>query len=149
MGGWNTQMRYETPEHVSAADRVARELERAWNCRISNSLGAQSPFNRLVFDDGPVAWLEIKCRSNSIKTYPTYMISKHKIDAAEVWQSKTTLEVYLAVEFNDALGFINLLTTEYTTGIGGRVDRGNPRDREPCAYFDLDHFTLVRDYAAA
>lgn len=143
-------MKYETPEHVSAADRVARELEKIWQCRISNSLGAHSAFNRLIFEDNfPTAWLEIKCRSNAFNKYSTYMISVHKVDAAKIWKNLTGMPVYLAVEFSDALGVIDLLETKYAVAAGGRFDRGNPKDHEPCAYFDIKDFDLVRCHAAA
>jgi len=139
---------YEGPEHIARADKVASAVEQQWACRVSNHLGAYSTFNRLIFDNTiPIAWLEIKCRSNAHNKYPTYMISRSKIVAAEKWRNITALPIYLAVGFSDAvIGYLNLLERQYTTGFGGREDRADHKDREECAFFNMSEFYFFAWY---
>lgn len=135
---------YETDAQRKAEDDLARFLEAAWNCKISDRLGDYAYFDRLGFRAGdPRMWLELKCRDNASDKYPDYMISMRKVTTAIRWLRLTTLETIFVVRFTDKTIWFNPLTSPYDEREGGRHDRGDPDDVERCAFFKPEVFKLV------
>lgn len=88
---------------------------------------------------------EIKRRNNESTKYPTYMISLGKVMAARQLTTETGLRSRLFVLFTDHLTAIDF-AAEFTVGIGGRTDRGDSADIEPCAFFDMDQFDIIEGF---
>jgi len=85
---------------------------------------------------------EIKRRNNKSTKYPTYMISLGKVLAARQLTAETGLRSRLFVLFTDHLTAVDF-AADFTVGIGGRTDRGDSADIEPCSYFDMDKFDII------
>jgi hypothetical protein len=87
--------------------------------------------------------LEIKTRTNSSVKYPTFMISKGKYDALCEWAERG-LTAGLLVQWTDKLGFV-CVPVKHTTSVGGRYDRGDPRDIETVVLIETSLFERVQD----
>jgi len=88
---------------------------------------------------------EIKRRNNESTKYPTYMISLGKVMAARQLTTETGLRSRLFVLFTDHLTALDF-AADFTVGIGGRTDRGDIADIEPCAFFDMDQFDIIEGF---
>lgn len=87
-------------------------------------------------------WLEIKCRTNAMRRYPTYMLSIGKyLDMVHLQQS-SNLPVRLAVQWTDHLGVLEV-PAPHEIRIGGRSDRNDWQDQEPVALFDVSFFNVI------
>lgn len=89
------------------------------------------------------SWIEIKCRKNEMKRYPTYIISLDKILAARRLTQTTALPSILFVRWTDSLGFVNLCN-QFSYEKGGRIDRNDWQDVEPVAAIPLENFQLIK-----
>lgn len=103
----------------------------------------------IIYRDGTATGLaEVKVRTNPRRQYPTYMISATKvytlIAAAEVMK----LIPLLVVKWQDGIGWIDLSTAEGTIKFGGREDRGDSQDMEPCFFISVNDFKLIKKAAA-
>lgn len=87
-------------------------------------------------------WLEIKCRSHAMRDYPTLMLSAQKYSAGLRLGQATSLQVNLAVQWSDALGFLHL-PCDCVTKWGGRGDRGDWQDFEPTVHFGVEKFRII------
>lgn len=100
----------------------------------------------VAFRDGKcVGFAEIKRRKNNFRTYPTYMIALSKAIAAQQLTDTTGLPCFLFVVFEDYLASLDF-GSHYEIGLGGRRDRNDPSDQEPCAYYPMDAFAIVRGF---
>lgn len=88
------------------------------------------------------AFAEIKCRTNDVSRYDTYMMSLGKKMSAEALRSVTGLDCFLIVKWTDAVGYIKM-NTDSKVLIGGRVDRNDWQDTEPVVHYPIDSFTLL------
>lgn len=88
------------------------------------------------------AWIECKRRYNMRSKYPTFMMSMKK------WQEGSDLSrlggkpFYVVVEWDDGLFYVRQdeVLDAVTYGIGGRTDRNDPEDIEPCVYIPVHLF---------
>lgn len=89
-----------------------------------------------------VGFAEMKCRTNPVRAYPTYMVSTKKYDAASKLNAQFGLPCYLFVRWTDRWGCTEIHTMRdgVEVGAGGRTDRGDPQDVEQVAYIPLSHF---------
>ena len=81
-----------------------------------------------------ICFLECKRRFNKMEKYPDYMIDLAKLEAA---RSLLPIRSYVAVWWDDMLGTIELLEPDRIKE-GGRKDRGDEFDVEPCAFYDIN-----------
>ena len=99
-------------------------------------------------DGKPVAWVEFKERNYSmerIKSMGGYMLSLHKLMAAKNLHEITGLPFLLYIKATDGL-YYKLFKSFKAENIcfGGRTDRGDPQDMEPCVLIDTDEFTPLK-----
>ena len=124
---------YETPAHRSAEGAVAASLAGRWRAELMPTPRAY-PVDYVAYRGGrAAAFVEVKVRRNPRRAYPTYMISAHKLASAVSLRQATTLPVLLVVRWADATGWVELQPTPWIEP-GGRADRGDRQDREPCAH---------------
>ena len=93
-----------------------------------------------------ISWAEVKRREHKIGTYSTYMISLDKYLSGMHLHKLTGLPFNLVVKFTDNLYHceIHLLSyAQITISMGGRTDRSDEQDIEPCVFFDIDLFKCV------
>ena len=95
--------------------------------------------------DKVVGFAELKARTVEMNKYPTAMISLSKVVKAHDISACTNLPSYFIVLYKDALVRINF-ASEFSVNIGGRSDRGDPQDRDVCAYYPIEGFTVVSQF---
>ena len=137
-----SRTRYERPEDVAneyaAIAKFSVLFPGAEVTRLSDEGHA---FTVLSKKGAAKVVVEIKTRHISSVKYPTFMISKQKYDALCALHEKG-LRCGILVQWTDKLGFATV-PTEYTTNVGGRTDRGDPRDIEPMVYINTKRFERV------
>jgi len=134
---------YETQDDRDREALVAKKVGDAFNC----SMGKLQPRDAFDFaamrGDKIVGFVEIKVRANPMGQYSTYMISMTKLATAHAIFAATKTPCILAVQWTDALGYIDMNAVDVTLKMGGRSDRNDPRDIEPVCHIDIAAFKLI------
>jgi hypothetical protein len=146
---------YESIDDISNEERLAEHLMLRWELDGWKRNPRMYPIDiSFIKDDVIKGFAEIKCRTVSVDTYETYMISVSKVIAAQSLSKATGLGCYLVVKWTDSLGWISFGSGEKVVdprpGIirpkfvawGGRSDREDPQDMEPVIHFDIDDFRM-------
>lgn len=134
---------YETNRDREIESRVSELFAEAWGVdlvRLDRLAGADY---LLVRDGQAKALAEIKTRGNPRGQYPTYMIS-----AAKVYTLRAAAEVMkatplLIVSWADDTGWINLASASGQVRFGGREDRNDSADMEPCLFIPTNSFRSI------
>ena len=82
---------------------------------------------------------EVKKRTTKpgLDPYKTLMIAKRKVDAAHEFMMRG-IEPWFLIEYDGTPYSMNVITTPRTGPTkGGRADRGDPYDQEPCYHFEF------------
>eukprot|EP00919_Chromeraceae_sp_WS-2016_P060823 GHVR01144332.1.p2 GENE.GHVR01144332.1~~GHVR01144332.1.p2 ORF type:complete len:139 (-),score=5.76 GHVR01144332.1:6-422(-) len=90
----------------------------------------------------PMAMVEVKNRNNASTKYPTYMLSANKCRKCKELSDSSGVPFVLVVRFTDGV-FALTVKGEYPVEMGGRYDRNDPRDKEPCMFIPMDKFHKV------
>jgi len=85
--------------------------------------------------------VEVKTRRNERLKYPTYMVSQDKYVALCEWGTKGFMPILL-VQWTDTLGYVHV-PVEHKVSVGGRYDRGDPKDIENVVLINIDAFNIV------
>lgn len=107
---------------------------------IKLPIGARADY-MLCRNRDAVAVVEVKCRKNNRRTYPTYMLSKSKYDALCEY-TNMGLHAALLVSWEDDIGYVSI-PTEHEVARGGRTDRNDPLDVEQVVLIDINKFKLI------
>lgn len=134
---------YETKSDRQNEFKVARYLaNREGLLAVSMPLRYAVDY-AVVNDSGDVhGWYEIKCRTNPMKAYDTYLLSIGKYHSMLALQHNSGFPVFLAVKWTDCLGVMGI-PAKHTISMGGRKDRGDWQDTEPCAMFPIEQFKVL------
>lgn len=131
---------YETSEDIAREEEVKALLEQRWQATL-HKLPISYNFDYLVERNGDSsAWVEIKVRTNPMNQYDTMMVSLHKLLAGQHLTKSTGLPSFLVVKWTDKVGFVNINDCASTLKMGGRADRNDSQDRDPCLYIAIDQF---------
>ena len=135
---------YETQENLSNEDRVAQTIAR-WSGVEIIKLGPKYSFDRALIQKGEITgFMEIKCRTNPSTQYPDYLISAHKMFHALLWKDLLGMNVFLAVQWTDRLGYHEIdPKNDYPCRLAGRTDRDDTQDLEPCLFIPIAWFKTV------
>ena len=136
------------PQYETAFDR-AREsdvfeyIKSKIECDVVKA-PPQSNFDGFLVDPDaqPVAMVEVKNRNNSSTKYPTYMISAAKCHKCIELSKTYRVPFVLVVRFTDCV-FALTVKGEYPVEMGGRYDRNDPHDKEPCVFIPMNKFHKV------
>lgn len=147
MNPMNNRPIYETPADVAREDAVAAKLSAKWDIRVVK-LKPLYPFDRAFVNvEGDLtALLEIKCRTTPMGQYPDYLLSLDKYQKAITYET-AGLPVYLAVQWTDVLGWHKINHKQldsYSFRLGGRTDRDDAQDVEPCVFIPTWMFTIIK-----
>lgn len=135
---------YETKSDRARERRVAERLARLASKRAQQMpLRYQVDWALLDRFDRVCMWLEIKCRTNPMMQYPTYMLSLGKYHSMVQLQNNSNLPVRLVVQWSDHVGVLQV-PAPHEIKIGGRKDRSDWQDQEPVALFDVSLFTVLQ-----
>ena len=87
------------------------------------------------------SWIEVKCRKNKFRQYPTLAISITKLMAGLAFEQKTGLPFFLVVHWPDFLGYIRIQSlSDFKILKGGRTDRNDNADIEPMVHIPIEMF---------
>jgi len=138
---------YETEKDRKMEQAIINELSDAWKI-FYQKLPIKHRLDFALLDDKRVviAWAEVKRRDNDSTTYDTYMLSLDKYMSGMKLFKLTGLPFYMVVKFSDGLYYCEVSLLSYAQlniSFGGRTDRGDSQDVEPCIYFDSNLFKKV------
>ena len=138
---------YETEKDRKMEQAIINELSDAWKI-FYQKLPIKHRLDFALLDDKKIvtAWAEVKRRDNDSTTYDTYMLSLDKYMSGMKLYKLTGLPFYLVVKFSDGLYYCEVSLLSYAQlnlSFGGRTDRGDSQDVEPCIYFDSNLFKKV------
>jgi len=134
--------RYESARDLANERRVAERLKAQRNLDVQKMPISYRLDYALMRDGKVVGFAEIKSRRNEMARYPTLMISLGKVMAAFQLTAATKLPCYLIAEFTDCIAVVNF-REQHELGIGGRIDRNDAADVEPCAYYPIARFAIL------
>lgn len=134
---------YETLADASRENQVSDWLARHYGCEVVK-LKPLYQFDRALVMDGEIqGYAEIKCRTTPSTQYKSYLISGDKMVKALAWRKLAGVPCYLVVAWTDAIGvFLIEADRDYTVRIGGRKDRADNQDLEPCFFIPLSWFKI-------
>lgn len=130
---------YESPTDLANELDVAGVLAARWKVsphKLPISYGVDFGLFR---DGAPVAWAEIKCRTNARDRYATYCIALGKAQAGLTLSRVTGRPFAIVVRWTDCLGYLIVKSIEDIRW-GGRRDRGDAADLEPMAHWPTESF---------
>jgi hypothetical protein len=135
---------YETALNKSAEDEVADQIAKAWDIQLVK-LKPLYRFDRaFIFENEITGYCEIKCRTNKSTDYPTYLLSMDKYTAATALNQLMEKSVYLVVAWTDITGWVKLVyNPEWRVKMGGRMDRNDEQDMEPCVFIPVKDFKAL------
>lgn len=131
---------YETSENITAEDSVAESIAKSWDIKLVK-LKKLYPFDRaFIFEEEITGLLEIKCRNYASTDFPTYLFSAEKVRWAHQFMKSFDVSCYLAVKWTDRIGWHKIRPTGYALRLGGRKDRADDQDIEPCVFIPMSQF---------
>jgi len=136
---------YETEKDRQAEMEIAHEFVRAkWNCEVlKNPIQYRVDFALLRPPLLVFAWAEIKTRGHAKGHFPTFLLSLEKVIRAKELARETGKPAFLIVKWTDHVGWMDfqeIRADEWPIEIGGRSDRGDPQDLEPCVMIPIRFF---------
>ncbi len=137
----------ETDESRRNEDLFRHRLEKAWKVEMEHLSSAYALDWSANRDGKTVALVEMKCRTHSFGTHPTYMIGLKKWNACRMFAASSHLPVLLGIGFTDGDYYVDTSKVkDFTVKMGGMCPhkRNWSVDREPCVYFDIDYFLKVK-----
>lgn len=93
-----------------------------------------------VRDGSAVAIAEIKRRAGLMHDYPTLMLSATKASVIRAIAKSLAVRPLLVIAWRDHTGWIDISELRGEVRFGGRRDRGDELDSEPCEFFPVDLF---------
>ena len=130
---------YETKEDVAKEEYVARRITEARGYMMVK-LPRLSHMDYAAFTTEKMkAFIEIKCRKNTMARYDSMMVGMDKVLYARNVYQHFGINSFLFVQWTDALGYVSF-QEDCTIDLGGRTDRGDPNDVNLHAYFDISKF---------
>jgi hypothetical protein len=151
---------YETAADTSREWKVASKFAQAVSKRLASTRGSclvpikaqpKAPFDYYIAtsfssENKIKLLLEIKCRKNESKKWPTLLISAQKIILLKSIGAGAGIRTGLAVQFADGIFFFDISSadlTEIPIEIAGRTDRKDDMDLEPCFMIPISMFKKV------
>lgn len=88
--------------------------------------------------------IEFKSRTKTNHNqFSHYMIDFVKWKKLREISAELSIHAFLLVEFADGFYLVDAECPDVEVGIGGREDRGDAMDLEPCAFIPTEHFVRV------
>lgn len=136
--------KYESPKDLTHEKKILGYISRKWGisyCKMPITYKLDYAMYR---NDNLVGFSEVKCRTNSVQDYKTYIISLSKVMSARRLSSVTSTKSLLIVSWSDAIGWIDFFS-DFKVKQGGRSDRNDWQDQEPVCHFDIKDFKIISD----
>lgn len=144
---------YESPADLANEADVVKLLERKWDC-VMHKLPISYKLDYIAQTDIAKAFVEVKVRNYTMTQLGNmggYMLSLHKWTAGVQLSQTTGLPFVLVVKTLDGVYYLSV-DPSMTLGMihnlgkvkmGGRKDRNDWQDMEPCIHIDTNHFSRM------
>jgi hypothetical protein len=134
---------YQTNSDRLNEDSIAARFSSSWKCEFVR-MPDFYPIDRMaVLRNKPVAWAEIKRRHRGLRQYADVWLSLHKTIYGRQMTETTGLPFLFLVEFNDCFAYAEI-KGQYQIVYGGRKDRGDWQDMEPCIQIPVDTWKVLK-----
>lgn len=141
-----TRPLYEKKENLELESGVAETLEQLWDCKavkLSIKYGVDFALTR---GNDVIAWAEIKCRDVEAGHYPSLLLSLDKWIAGNRLAVETGKGFLIVVRYLNGIFYVNTKDIiKPKIGFGGRTDRGDWQDQEPCVFIENKKFTFLKE----
>lgn len=137
---------YETAEDRANERKLARLIEREYNCFL-RKMPIKLSLDFMAERNGrAVAFIEARQRKTPMHKYPTYMLSLYKAMQARSLTMTTGLPCFLAVQWSDKAGIAELPPShnDMHVEMGGTTRRDDPQDIEPMVHFSIANFKELK-----
>lgn len=139
---------YETADNIVSEKLVAEAVGRAWKCEVVK-LPRLWPCDYCgIRGKQVVSFIEIKSRnytSEDIANFGGYMIDVRKARELKSLAGFTAKPALLVINLKDGMYWLDVgQSILHDIRMGGRKDRNDSADVEPCAFFQMDEFKRVK-----
>jgi len=137
---------YETSEDRANQELVKAKIEMIMQQPL-HELPPRHSFDYAATREGEIThMIEVKCRTNPLNEYPTFMLCLEKFhNAFSYCQINEFLQATLWVQWTDALGSIDMFQPFNDWRMGGRSDRGDSQDMGVVIHIPIENFTIHKD----
>jgi hypothetical protein len=137
---------YETDETSDAQSRVLDDVAVAWRCELVPTPKFYEVDAALMRGREVMAFAEVKCRQVRLLTYPTLILSVHKWLYLRALGQRLGCRAFLVVSYvEDGIFWMDVGRAKTPKVVfGGRTDRGDAQDIEPCADIPVEWLTPLR-----
>tara|TARA_Y100000592_G_scaffold99777_1_gene177175 strand:- start:245 stop:658 length:414 start_codon:yes stop_codon:yes gene_type:complete len=130
---------YENDNDLRSEKNLISYVSDCWNV-ASYKLPMSYKIDYVMYrNESPVGFAEVKVRTHTFGTFPTYIISLGKVMEARRLARETNTKSILIVSWTDRTGYLDFFS-HHQIRHGGRSDRNDWQDQEPMCHFDLKHF---------
>lgn len=133
---------YESSEDLANEQQVAKFLSEKWGCTFKK-LPISYHIDWVVMRDKPQAFVELKCRKNESKKYPTLLLSLNKWMRGKELSKELGIPFIVAVKWTDGVFFHTAGSADVSYGFGGRTDREDSQDIEPVVLIPVENFKRI------
>lgn len=139
-----TDMRpmYESREDLANEHQVAKFLSNKWKCKF-NKLPISYHVDWIVIRDAPQAIVELKCRKNDSRKYPTLLLSLNKWMRGKELSKELGIPFIVVVKWDNGIFFHTGGSAKVEYGFGGRTDREDSQDVEPVVLIPVSAFKEI------
>lgn len=109
-------------------------------CKLPISYGLDYALHR---DGKIISMIEIKCRDNTSSRYETIMVSVLKRMKALELRRAAGVTTNFVVAYTDGIYLIDFAEKPDYVAVGGRKDRGDSADIEPCVHYAVTRLARV------
>ncbi len=144
---------YETKNDRQNEQAVMSFLEEKWGCEADKLKIACELDYSLTKNGKIVGVMEIKCRKydyNTLKDWGGLILSAHKWQAAKRWKETHNIAFVLALGLIDGIYVLRIKASDNFPHLelvtGGRRDRNDSQDMEPCVLIPMKLFEMVKKH---
>lgn len=142
-------MGFHRPQYETEADRerereVADFMRERFRVRYVQ-MPQRYPADLLIYNpDGTTrSWIEVKSRNIAFGTYDHLILSLEKVIGLQLLARASGMPAYICANLNDGRFLMPCPAGPVRIDVGGRRDRGDPEDIEPCAVLPWSDFTRM------
>lgn len=134
--------RYSNRQTRLAEERFAAAIAERLGCEVELSTDPYRTIDaRLLRGDSVFGYAELKVRQYRSDAFETYLIGATKLDALARLGQSEAVKALLAVRWRDVDGLCEVDADHgLEPQMGGRKDRGDAQDREPCYFIPITQF---------
>jgi len=130
---------YENDNDLRSEKNLISYVSDCWNV-ASYKLPMSYKIDYVMYrNESLVGFAEVKVRTHTFGTFPTYIISLAKVMEARRLARETNTKSILIVSWTDRTGYLDFFS-HHQIRHGGRSDRNDWQDQEPMCHFDLKYF---------